>query len=76
MGILASQRKFIIDKDQIKRSNLRMYNCTSTHAMRNNCFSRSFLLALKWMRGVGVGLIITFLIIYHLFKKILVVRHM
>lgn len=59
MGILASQRNLQYRYAQIKRSNLRMYNCTSTHAMRNSVFHEVFYLALNGC-GVGVGLLIPF----------------
>lgn len=59
MGVLASQRNLQYRYPQIKRSNLRMYNCTSTHAMRNSVFQEVFYLALNGC-GVGVGLLIPF----------------
>jgi ribonucleoside-diphosphate reductase alpha chain len=59
MGIMASQRNLQYRYPQIKRSNLRMYNCTSTHAMRNSVFQEVFYLALNGC-GVGVGLLIPF----------------
>lgn len=59
MGILASQRNLQYRMRQIERSNLRMYNCTSTHAMRNSVFQEVFYLALNGC-GVGVGLLIPF----------------
>lgn len=59
MGILASQRNLQYRYPQIVRSNLRMYNCTSTHAMRNTVFQEIFYLALNGC-GVGVGLLIPF----------------
>lgn len=59
MSILASQRNLQYRYPQIMRSNLRMYNCTSTHAMRNTVFQEVFYLALNGC-GVGVGLLIPF----------------
>lgn len=59
MGVLASQRNLQYRANQIARSNLRMYNCTSTHAMRNTVFQEVFYLALNGC-GVGVGLLIPF----------------
>lgn len=59
MSILASQRNLQYRFPQIMRSNLRMYNCTSTHAMRNTVFQEVFYLALNGC-GVGVGLLIPF----------------
>lgn len=59
MGVLASQRNLQYRYPQIMRSNLRMYNCTSTHAMRNTVFQEVFHLALNGC-GVGVGLLIPF----------------
>lgn len=59
MGILASQRNLQYRYPQIMRSNLRMYNCVSTHAMRNIVFQEVFYLALNGC-GVGVGLLIPF----------------
>lgn len=59
MGVLASQRNLQYRYPQIMRSNLRMYNCTSTHAMRNAVFQEVFYLALNGC-GVGVGLLIPF----------------
>jgi len=56
MGVLASQRNLQYRQAQINRSNLRMYNCTSTHAMRNKVFQEVFYLALNGC-GVGVGLL-------------------
>lgn len=56
MGIAASQRNLQYRYPQIMRSNLRMYNCTSTHAMRNTVFQEVFYLALNGC-GVGVGLL-------------------
>jgi len=56
MNVLASQRNLQYRFPQIKRSNLRMYNCTSTHAMRNEVFQEVFYLALNGC-GVGVGLL-------------------
>lgn len=56
MTVLASQRNLQYRAAQIKRSNLRMYNCTSTHAMRNTVFQEVFYLALNGC-GVGVGLL-------------------
>ena len=75
MGILASQRNLQYRYDQIKRSNLRMYNCTSTHAMRNTVFQEVFFLALNGC-SVGVGLLLPFVNNISSIKKILVVRHM
>jgi ribonucleoside-diphosphate reductase alpha chain len=59
MLILASQRNLQYRYKQIERSNLRMYNCTSTHASRNRVFQEVFYLALNGC-GVGVGLLIPF----------------
>lgn len=59
MGILASQRNLQYRYPQIERSNLRMYNCTSTHAMRNTVFQEVFYLALNGC-GVGTSLLIPF----------------
>lgn len=59
MSIMASQRNLQYRHEQIMRSNLRMYNCTSTHAMRNEVFQEVFYLALNGC-GVGVGLLIPF----------------
>ena len=59
MFILASQRNLQYRYEQIMRSNLRMYNCTSTHATRNRMFQEVFYLALNGC-GVGVGLLIPF----------------
>lgn len=59
MTVLASQRNLQYRYDQIERSNLRMYNCTSTHASRNSVFEEVFYLALNGC-GVGVGLLIPF----------------
>lgn len=59
MRILASQRNLQYRMKQISRSNLRMYNCTSTHANRNSVFEEVFYLALNGC-GVGVGLLIPF----------------
>ena len=56
MGILASQRNLQYRYPQIMRSNLRMYNCTSTHAMRNSVFQEVFYLCLNGC-GVGVSLL-------------------
>lgn len=56
MGILASQRNLQYRWPQINRSNLRMYNCVTTHAMRNRVFQEVFYLALNGC-GVGVGLL-------------------
>ena len=57
--VFASQRNLQYRYEQIIRSNLRMYNCTSTHAMRNKVFQEVFYLALNGC-GVGVGLLIPF----------------
>ncbi len=59
MGILASQRNLQYREAQIIRSNLRMYNCLSTHAMRNKVFQEVFYSALNGC-GVGVGLLLPF----------------
>lgn len=59
MTVLASQRNLQYRYEQIERSNLRMYNCTSTHANRNSVFEEVFYLALNGC-GVGVGLLIPF----------------
>lgn len=59
MTILASQRNLQYRYPQIERSNLRMYNCTSTHAMRNTIFQEVFYLALNGC-GVGTSLLIPF----------------
>lgn len=56
MTVLASQRNLQYRPEQISRSNLRMYNCTSTHANRNKVFQEVFYLALNGC-GVGVGLL-------------------
>jgi intein/homing endonuclease len=56
MGVLASQRNLQYRYEQIERSNLRMYNCTSLHAMRNTVFQEVFYLGLNGC-GVGVGLL-------------------
>lgn len=56
MIVLASQRNLQYRPEQISRSNLRMYNCTSTHANRNKVFQEVFYLALNGC-GVGVGLL-------------------
>ena len=59
MRVLASQRNLQYRYKQIERSNLRMYNCTSTHAMRNTVFQEVFYLALNGC-GVGTSLLIPF----------------
>lgn len=59
MKILASQRNLQYRFPQIERSNLRMYNCTTTHAMRNRVFQEVFYLALNGC-GVGISLLIPF----------------
>ncbi len=59
MTVLASQRNLQYRYPQIKRSNLRMYNCVSTHAMRNRVFQEVFYLALNGC-GVGTSLLIPF----------------
>lgn len=56
MNIFASQRNLQYRYDQITRSNLRMYNCTSLHLCRNRAFQEVFYLALNGC-GVGVGLL-------------------
>lgn len=69
MNILASQRNLQYRYPQISRSNLRMYNCTSTHAMRNRVFQEVFYLALNGC-GVGIGLLIPFVkCISHIQKR-------
>lgn len=57
MEIFASQRNLQYRHEQIMRSNLRMYNCTSTHGMRNTMFQEVFYLTLNGC-GVGLGLLI------------------
>lgn len=70
MGVLASQRNLQYRYPQIMRSNLRMYNCTSTHAMRDRVFQEVFYLALNGC-GVGVGLLIPFVKnISHIQKRV------
>lgn len=59
MGVLASQRNLQYRYPQIERSNLRMYNCVSTHACRNTVFQEVFYLALNGC-GVGTSLLIPF----------------
>lgn len=59
MSVLASQRNLQYRYPQVERSNLRMYNCTSTHAMRNTIFQEVFYLALNGC-GVGTSLLIPF----------------
>lgn len=59
MVVFASQRNLQYRHNQIMRSNLRMYNCTSTHAMRNTVFQHVFYLALNGC-GVGTSLLIPF----------------
>jgi len=54
--VLASQRNLQYRAPQIKRSNARIYNCSSTHLMRNKAFQDVFFLALNGC-GVGVSLL-------------------
>jgi len=54
--VLASQRNLQYRSPQIKRSNSRIYNCSSTHLMRNKAFQEVFFLALNGC-GVGVSLL-------------------
>jgi ribonucleoside-diphosphate reductase alpha chain len=57
--VLASQRNLQFRHDEIMRHNTRMYNCTSTHIMRNRVFQEIFYLGLSGC-GVGGGLLIPF----------------
>jgi intein/homing endonuclease len=58
-AVLASQRNLQFRHDEIMRHNTRMYNCTSTHIMRNRVFQEIFYLGLSGC-GVGGGLLIPF----------------
>jgi ribonucleoside-diphosphate reductase alpha chain len=57
--VLASQRNLQYRHSEIMRHNTRMYNCTSTHIMRNRVFQEIFYLGLSGC-GVGGGLLIPF----------------
>lgn len=57
--VLASQRNLQFRHDEIIRHNTRMYNCTSTHIVRNRVFQEVFYLGLSGC-GVGGGLLIPF----------------
>jgi hypothetical protein len=57
--VLASQRNLQYRHTEILRHNTRMYNCTSTHIMRNRVFQEIFYLGLSGC-GVGGGLLIPF----------------
>ncbi len=57
--VLASQRNLQFRHDEIIRHNTRMYNCTSTHIVRNRVFQEIFYLGLSGC-GVGGGLLIPF----------------
>jgi ribonucleoside-triphosphate reductase len=69
--VLASQRNLQFRHDEIMRHNTRMYNCTSTHIMRNRVFQEIFYLGLSGC-GVGGGLLIPFVNnISHIQKRVL-----
>lgn len=58
-AVLASQRNLQYRHPEIMRHNTRMFNCTSTHIMRNRVFQEVFYLGLSGC-GVGGGLLIPF----------------
>jgi len=58
-AVLASQRNLQYRYNEIMRHNTRMFNCTSTHIMRNRVFQEIFYLGLSGC-GVGGGLLLPF----------------
>jgi ribonucleoside-diphosphate reductase alpha chain len=58
-GVLASQRNLQFRYPQVKKSNARLYNCSSTHCVRNRVFQEVFFLGLNGC-GVGISLLLPY----------------
>lgn len=56
MKVFASQRNLQFRYPQVKRSNLRLYNCSVLHAVNNNVFQNTCYLLINGC-GVGVSLL-------------------
>lgn len=60
MRVFASQRTLQFRAPQLERSNLRVYNCSVLHAVKNTVFQETFYLGLNGC-GVGISLLIPFI---------------